>query len=542
MGSMTTRPRTSRALPALALALAATTLAAVSANPAQPASALVPRPSPVVSARAAASLSVSPHNYVGGQHLTWSGNVGHRGVRRVGLQLNMGLNGWVHVPGAHGRTHRDGSFSFGFRAPSMFGIRYRAKAGPYETPAVRFNAKTQDLTLHRTGLEATRTNDAIRVDVGEQYGIVVDTTPDTIFRSPQSLGAPVFEGRKLTLQERTGPTSWNTVDTTTVGLGGLGFFTGLTEDAGTTVYRVRAENYFTDGNRIGWTQSFPLYVLAGRSAQDAYAAAHETDDPHAREVDAPTGSRGGQPPTASQNFAWYPSYYDFAWTAGQSLDSPPARGTRIKGHWVDSSSGSGRVTKYNGGLAIDSKRYAGAGPGDFGTTSATLRGNAMSRGRWEVSLRIRQAYETGGRPYRVLAELIPARPSDYDCGAHNVTVASISPFSHRVGIGVRSPRHVWRGAARDDFTPLVGPINAAVEVSGRHLTWFLDGAPVASVTRRAAIPGVPLTLRLSLRGDGQQEMNQTALISDWQRGFPISTGQQRVAGRKLSGASAQGAC
>ncbi|MFC5175655.1 hypothetical protein [Nocardioides taihuensis] len=539
---MRTRPRTSRALPAFALALAAATMVTVSAHPAQPASAMEPRPSPVVSARTSASLSISPKNYIGGQLLTWSGNVGHRGERRVGLQLNMNLNGWVDVDGVHARTRADGSFSFGFRAPSMFGIRYRAKAGPYVTPDIVFNAKTQDLTVRRTGLEENRTNDAVRVDVGETYGLTVDTAPDNIFRSPQSAGAPVLVGRELTLQERTGPTTWHTVDTTTVGLQGFGFFTGLSEDAGTTVYRVRAENYFTDGNRIGWTQSFPLYVLAGRAAQDAYAAAHEADDPRAREVDAPSASRGGQPPTASQNFEWYPSYYDFGWATGESLDSPPGRGTRIKGHWVDYSSGSGRVAKYNGGLAIESKRYAGAGPGDFGTTSATLQGNAVTYGRWEVAMRIRNAFETGGRPYRVLAELIPARPSDYDCGAHNITVASISPFSQRVGIGVRSPRQVWRGAARDDFTPLVGPINAAVEVSRRHLTWFLDGAPVASVTRPAAIPRVPLTLRLSLRGDGQLEMNQTALISDWQRGFPISTGQQRVAARKLSGSSANAGC
>jgi hypothetical protein len=101
---------------------------------------------------------------------------------------------------------------------------------------------------------------------------------------------------------------------------------------------------------------------------------------------------------------------------------------------------------------------------------------------------------------------------------------------------------VWRGSARDDFTPRVGAFNVAVEVARRHLTWFLDGNAVASVTQRAAVPGVPLTLRLSLRGQGQQEMNQTSLISDWQRGFPISTGQQRVASRKLSGSKAGSAC
>ena len=137
----------------------------------------------------------------------------------------------------------------------------------------------------------------------------------------------------------------------------------------------------------------------------------------------------------------------------------------------------------------------------------------------------------------MLAELIPARAADYDCGAHNITIASISPFSHRVRFGVRSPRHAWRGSARDDYTPRVGAFNVGVEVARRHLTWFLDGNAVASVANPAAVPGVPMTLRLSLRGRGQLEMNQTSLISDWQRGFPIRTGQQKVAARKLSGTS-----
>ena len=65
--------------------------------------------------------------------------------------------------------------------------------------------------------------------------------------------------------------------------------------------------------------------------------------------------------------------------------------------------------------------------------------------RDETSVRIRSAYETGGRAYPVLVELIPASASDYDCGQHNVTVASISPFSPRAGFRVRSPSHSWGG-------------------------------------------------------------------------------------------------
>lgn len=517
-----------RALGALTLALVvgSATLAGVTAATEQVASAASP------------SLSVSPHNYVGGQRLRWTGNVGHRGERRLVLQFNMGTatgGSWSTVDGFAARTRADGSFSFVHPAPSMFNIRYRVKAGEYVTPARTFEAKTQDLTIRGSGQQDNNYSEPLRVGVGESFGITVDTTPENIYRSPDSKGLPVFEGRELTLQKRVSGSSWDTVRPGTVSADGTHTFSGLTEDAGTVVYRVRQENVTSNKNQIGWTQSFPLYVLVGQEAQDSYRyGRNQTSSSNAPRK----GSLGRQPPTASQRYSWFPSLFDFAWEYGQSLSSRPARGTRIQGSWDDYSNGSGRVQKYNGGLGIDSKRYAGAGRGDFGTTRATLRGNAITRGRWETSLRIRSSFEQGQRPYQVLAELIPSRAADYDCGRHNITIARISPYSRKVRVGVRSPRYQWTGTRTLDYTPMQNAYNAAIEVSGKHITWLLNSAPVASVTNPDALQGVPLTLRLSLQGHGGDEMNQTNFISDWQRGFPIDTGRQTVSRRKLDRTSA----
>lgn len=482
-------------------------------------------------------LRVSPTNYVGGQRLTWSGNVGHSGERPLVLQFNMGSavgSQWDTVEGFNAHTRPDGSFSFSYPAPSMFNIRYRVRAGAYVSPAKVFDAKTQDLTIRLTGQRQTSTNEPGRVRSGATFGITADTTPDDIYRSPESRGLPVFRGRSITLQRRVDGRSWHTVGTTTVGADGLGHFSGLRRPAGITVYRVRQGNFFSGGNQIGWTQSFPLYVLVGAEAQRWYAERYGAARTGLGRPVAPTGGRiGAQPTTASQRYTWFPSVFDFAWEYGQSLSSPPARGTRIQGRWTDFSNGSGRVQKYNGGLALDSKRYAGAGPGDFGTTRATLRGNAMTEGRWETSLRIRNAFERGGRDYRVLAELVPVKDSDYDCGRHNITVASISPFSRQVRFGVRSPASRWSGTATAGYTPLTNAYNVAVEVAGNHITWFLNSNPVGSVTSASAVPGVPLTLRLSLVGQRRHEMDQVGLISDWQRGFPLTTGRQTVSPKQL---------
>ncbi len=504
--------------------------------------AMVTEQSATAAARASmrAGLTVSPRVYVGGQRLTWSGNVGHPGRRALELQFNMGSvvgNHWSTVDGFRAHTRADGSFSFGYPAPSMFNIHYRVKAGRYVTPARLFHAKTQDLTVQVTGRAQNSTNEPGRVDEGQSFGITVNTTPTNIYRSPEAQGLPVLLGRALTLQQRVGESTWRTVARTAVGGDGSGTFSGLEDPAGVSVYRVRQEDYLTEGNQIGWSQSFPLYVLVGQDAQDWYDRSHGVDQAGTPAPDR-TGSLGRQPQTASQRYSWFPSVFDFAWEYGQSLSSAPSRGTSLHGSWADYSSGTGRVSKYNGGLAIDSKRYAGAGPGDFGTTAATLHGNAMTYGRWETSMRIRSSFERGGGSYEVLAELVPESANDYDCGSHDITIASISPFSKQVRFGAQSEQHQWSGTTRAAYTPLANAYNVAVEVERGHITWFLNGSPVGSVTSKEAVPGVPMTMRLSLRGHGDAEMNQTGLISDWQRGFPATTGKGTLSKNRLTSANA----
>jgi hypothetical protein len=488
-------------------------------------------PPATAASRHPAELTISPDTYVGGQLLRWSGNIGHVGVRQVSLEYDMGW-GWIPIRTFHRQTAPDGSFSFRRIAPSMMNIRYRVVAGHYATPARVFYARTQDLTIRKTGDPDANTNPPALVDPGETFGITVDTTPDNIFRSPGSVGLPVFEGRDLALQKRQDNGTWSTVAQGSVGADGLGSFSGLSEPAGVSVYRVREGNWFMNGNEIGWIPSFPLYVLSGPQAQLSYAALHANIGSQLP-VSPPSRVGGGQAPTASQRFRWFPSLFDFGWESGQSLSSTPQRGTDKRGHWQEYTDGAGRVAKFNGGLALDSKRYTGDGPGDFGTTLATLRGNSMTQGRWETSLRIRNAFEDTGHPYGVRAELVPARADDYDCGAHNITVADISPFSRTMRFGVRSPRYAWSGSTTAQTDPRARAFNVAVEVAGKHITWFLDSKPVGSATSAAALPGVPLTLRLSLVGVVGQEMDQTGLISDWQRGFPISTGTQTVSSHRL---------
>ncbi|WP_460800739.1 LamG domain-containing protein [Nocardioides pacificus] len=515
-----------------ALALVVTSLSLVTWAPAPAAQAASP------------ALAVSPANHVGGQRLTWTGNVGARGVRSLVLQFHMLRPGdrWTTVKGFSAKTRADGGFSFAYPAPGMFNIRYRVKAGRHVSPSRLFNAKSEDLTLRVTGQEDNNAGQPASVSENRSFGITVDTAPDNIFRNPSSRNLPVFPGRPVTLQRRIDGASWATVATAAVGDGGLAQFTGLTEKAGVSVYRARLEDYRRDGHNIGWTHSFPLFVYTGSAAWNGYQQERRRAENAVSTAPPriPDSGVGRATPTASSRHRWGKMLWDFAWEHGQSLTDGPSRGTRPRGRWVDYVDGAGRVSRYNGQLTLDSKRYAGAGIGDFGTTHATLSGNAAKQGRWEARMRVRGAYEAGGRSYGILAELVPARASDYDCGTHNITIASVSPFSRRVTFGARSPQRSWSGAATASATPLRSAYAVAVEVSKRHITWFLDGKPIGSVKSRAAYAGVPMTIRLSLVGQGSEEMNHVSLVSDWVRGFPISSGKHTVARKKLTGRPASG--
>lgn len=486
------------------------------------------------------SLTVSPSTYVGGQHLTWTGNVGHPGVRRLVLERYLGRPGdsWAPVDGFASRTRADGSFRFSYPAPDMQSIFFRVKAGAYRSPAKEFEAKAQDLTIAVSGQSTTTPG---MVDVDQPFGITVDTTPDDIFHSPTTKGLPVFVGRRLTLQKRVDGDSWSTIATTTVDAVGAGSFAGLTEPAGVTVYRVREENVSGGGNHIGWMQSFPLYVYVGPDAQAQYVQDHSVPQ-LAQPVTVGGTPVGSATTTAAQTYGWSPSIWDFAWEEGQSLTSPPSRGTSTRGRWLDYSDGGGRVFRRNGALLIDSKRRNGAGPGDFGTTRATLRGQSAVQGRWETRLHLRSATERGDRAYAITAELVPARAADYDCGAHNITVARIHPFTRSFEIGASSPTHTWSRTAQASSNPVLESTNFAVEVARKHLTWFVDGRPVGSIRSGAAFSGVPMTLRLSLVGVGDEEMDQVSLFSDWQRGYSIDRGRQTISKVALTRTPAAAAC
>lgn len=496
-------------------------------------------PATLSSADAAAipgpSLSFSPNggyahaSYVGGQGLTLRGSLGVPGVRPIWIQSNMNRPGdaWTRVEGYRGTTTASGTFTLPITAPDMFNISFRVVGrGGHPTPRVTFNAKTQEISAWVAGPSPRDPAHPGHPVAGQLFTLIADTTP-ALFRRPDVIGLPVFQGRTLTLQRSYDGDTWQDLGTTTVGSDGLGRFPDLYEDAGTVIYRVRAEDWTAQGSAVGWTSTFPTYVTV-RAPGDP--APSDRPGPTIPPFTIGPSARAASG-TAAGNLGWYPLLWDYAWEGGQDLDSRPHRGTVTSGRWAQESTGAGRVSKHNGGLRIDSGRLVSDGSGDFGTTRATLVDAARAYGRWEARLRMKTA-EKARQDYVARLELVPADPADFACGRRTITVAEYHGTGSRLTFGVNAMDQRW--TRRIDATSLVSSTPAlGAEVARDHITWFLNGRAVGTVKSPAAVSGVPLTLRFSLVG-GPGEHDSTSLYSDWQRGFPIDSGRQVRSGHSLA--------
>jgi hypothetical protein len=416
----------------------------------------------------------------------------------------------------------------------MFDIKYRVAARGVATPAHTFNARSQDLVL--TPVPNNPGVDNGQELAGQQFTIKVDTTP--VLSHRPDLPPPTFPGRGLTLQRRDAQGQWHKLDTATTDSNGNGSLVAPPSTAGCRIYRVREEAWTKGGSKIGWFPSFPtpVDVVASGSSSGSCVTPPSAPSDTTFSTRATTNQAAA---TAAGTHQWGQSLWDFAWERGQSLTSQPSRGTDRRGWWSDRSTGLGRAAQHNGGLLLDSQRDW-SGRGDFGTTSATLRSNARTYGRWEAKMRFKRL-EIGARNYTARIELVPDRPKDYNCGARNITVASVKVGSSGVSIGAHNGTRQWH-ATRQIGVPEDRAVAFGVEVARGHITWFYNGKAIGTVRSRAAVSDVPLTMRLSLVGDGNHEMNKTFFISDWQRGYDMHRGKSVTSGNALRRGKFSGGC
>ena len=522
-----------------------TSIAATSAAPSG-----APSRAIATSERKGSSLRVTPKRFVGGQLLTFAGRIPGAGNKRLKLQsiFNRPGDKWITRSRKIGSTDRSGQFRFTHIAPSNYNIRYRVRAANGRTSkVVKFQPRQQEVTLRLNGGQEQQRGQVAR---GQGFRIAVNTTPTG--RGDLGRPPPAFPGRTLDLQQRVNGNQWQTIASTTSDSKGQARFYLNAGEPGLNAYRVRQAAIHTGGNRIGWFPSFPLEVRfvdsSGRrtttsATEDRDPGSDETTTASPRPIATTSARSGGGNPQASARYKWGPTHWDFAWESGESLTDKPYRGRNRTGYWIDRSNGSGRAAAHNGGLALESNISEFAGKGDHGANSVTLAGNAITYGRWEFRRRI-DVFERKVRSYRAKIELVPANAADAACGANTINVATVGFNSRKATLGVTSSdaKKAWTGSKRISRMG-DNPHSWSVEVTRSSITWFLNGRSLATVKNRQAVPGVPLTPRLSLIGKGQKEMQRTRVLYDWQRGWTLNKQARKAQkGSGLKVKNLQNAC
>jgi hypothetical protein len=415
---------------------------------------------PPVTSRAASqvTMTVQPKVFTGGQMISYSGNVGAPDVV-VTLQGSQRPGApWSRL--ARTRSAADGSYELRQPAPSMRGIQRRVVAGGAASDAVRMYAQSQDLVLVPLGTPVA--GQPLDLEVSTVPGPHWPRTSPFFVKGRPDLPAPIFEGRQLTLEQRTADGAWQLVEgvTDTVDGRGHGVLTVPEPEAGTVTYRAVQENFpQAGGPAIGWFPSFPtpVHVAAMTGSATTYnrpttltpesstasvtaTPASAADDPVAATERGALSGAGAV--TGQQRYGWGGALWDFGLPAGQSLTSPPSRGELKQGWWSDGSDGTGRANQHNGGISLNSQRYAPAkdedeNAGDRGSTWITLRGIARAYGRWETRVRLRP-YESGARDYRAVVELVPDAHSAEECVGDQIVVADLAAHSTTVRFGASS--------------------------------------------------------------------------------------------------------
>jgi hypothetical protein len=161
-----------------------------------------------------------------------------------------------------------------------------------------------------------------------------------------------------------------------------------------------------------------------------------------------------------------------------------------------------------------------------GSVSATLAKPGHSTGRWEIRLRSRR-YETAHANYKVVTELVPAGTRDQHCGGRDIALENYKLGTDRAKFYIHTlPDNTFRASlgrnlGNDQWHTF------AVEVTPKRISWFVDAHVIRSERRSAALSGVPLTVRFSMRAAGDARMNQSRMQMDWLRYWTLGSPNQK---------------
>ena len=241
----------------------------------------------------------------------------------------------------------------------------------------------------------------------------------------------------------------------------------------------------------------------------------------------PSGCTAFELVHAGASYNWYPVKHRYEFKGGRT----EPREWRL--------TGPGRLYQQNGMLTLVGRK------GRSADVMTTWKGVSYTKGRWET--RLRTARESrGATDYRVQVALVPAAKKKRHCGARDIVMLDYTPKkSHTAKFAVRNlpnvqfvyDKELSRKVGSDEWHVF------GVEVTPKHVKWFVDARLVATEKRPAALSGVPLTMQARLVAEPGARMNKTRLQLDWARYWTMKKkGVKATGGAKPDQKTYAGAC
>jgi len=145
--------------------------------------------------------------------------------------------------------------------------------------------------------------------------------------------------------------------------------------------------------------------------------------------------------------------------------------------------------------------------------------HAARTGRWEARIRPFERSRSGVR-YQLTWELVPASGRDR-CGANAIVLARYQPGDRRVTGSVRTlPNNSFTYSRARDLRNRAWH-TYAVEITKRHISWFVDTQVVRTETRPAALSGIRYRPQFVLQAAPGKRMRPTWLQADWVRYYTL---------------------
>ncbi len=147
--------------------------------------------------------------------------------------------------------------------------------------------------------------------------------------------------------------------------------------------------------------------------------------------------------------------------------------------------------------------------------------NQASRyGRWEARVRARE-FESTGRKYSFVWELVPAKRSQRRCG-QGIVMASYRTGDAAAKGAVRAHRKAKFAFTKKRDLRSRAWHTYAVEVTPGHISWFVDTKVVHTERRDAALTGIKFRPQFRIQGVKGADMRKSWMQMDWARHYDLA--------------------